>query len=384
MASPALPGVVRPAERRRRRGVGQGRRPGRLLATTGTRRSTCRRPGVDIASTWAADAIDPSPGWAYLDGTSMASPHVAGVAALLASQDPTLLEPANLATLKSRLLTSGKSLPLTVGDTVTGRMVDARYRPGWRGADRVRPEHAGPHRRERPGHVRGQCHDRLAGRDRRCVGGRAATTSSSRSTAVPGRRSSRARRCAASPARSPSIPPTSSASAPATGPATSAPYLEGASLTPKRFQETTGLATYTGSWALSSSSSWSGGKTKYATKANAAVSFTFIGRAVAVVAPKSTTRGSVRVYVDDVYVGAAQPVPVAIGEPAARVRDELDGERHAHGQVRGGRDGRAAARRHRRLGRAALAAPGRPRAVSCPGRSSSRTTRAAAARDSCA
>ena len=42
----------------------------------------------------------------------------------------------------------------------------------------------------------------------------------------------------------------------------------------------------------------------YATRAGASVSFRFTGRAVAVVAPKGSTRGSVKVYVDGVYAGA--------------------------------------------------------------------------------
>ena len=259
-------------------------------------------PGVDIASTWAADSIDPAPGWAYMDGTSMAAPHVTGVAALLASQDPTLLQPANLATLKARLLTSGKPLPLTVGDTVTGRMVDARY-----ALDAVAPTAFAPNTQILTvGSVLGTSAvsatigwpaatddaSGVASYDlQQQVNGGAWTTVLSGTTVR-----SVARALTIDTAYKFRVRARDRAGNPS-------PYLEGASLTPKRFQETTALATYTGSWALSSSSSWSGGKTKYATKANAAVSFTFIGRAVAVVAPKSTTRGSVRVYVDNVYKG---------------------------------------------------------------------------------
>jgi len=50
-------------------------------------------PGVNILST-----VIPSPGYGYMSGTSMATPHVAGAAAYLAMLDPTLT-PANLKVL---------------------------------------------------------------------------------------------------------------------------------------------------------------------------------------------------------------------------------------------------------------------------------------------
>ena len=52
-----------------------------------------------------------------------------------------------------------------------------------------------------------------------------------------------------------------------------------------------------------SSSSASGGSTRYATKSGAWVQFSFTGRAVAVIAPKGASRGSAKVYVDGTYVG---------------------------------------------------------------------------------
>jgi subtilisin family serine protease len=259
-------------------------------------------PGVDIASTWAGDSIDPSPGWAYMDGTSMAAPHVTGVAALLASQDPTLLEPANLATLKSRLLSSGKPLPLTVGDTVTGRLADARY-----ALDGVAPTAFAPNTQILTvGSVLG------ATAVSATIGWPAATDDASGIASYDLQQQVNggawttvlAGTTARSVARALTIDAIYKFRVRARDRAGNlSPYLEGASLTTKRFQETTSLAKYAGSWALSSSTSWSGGKTRYASKASASVSFTFIGRAVAVVAPKSTTRGSVRVYVDNVYKG---------------------------------------------------------------------------------
>jgi subtilisin family serine protease len=69
-----------------------------------------------------------------------------------------------------------------------------------------------------------------------------------------------------------------------------------------RSQENVAAITYTGTWKPSSSSSASNGATKYATGAGASATFSFTGKGVAVIVPKSTTRGSAKVYVDGVYV----------------------------------------------------------------------------------
>lgn len=59
--------------------------------------------------------------WQFWDGTSMATPHVTGVAALVASLNPRL----SAVQVKQILLDSGKPLPATRGLTLTGKMVDA-------------------------------------------------------------------------------------------------------------------------------------------------------------------------------------------------------------------------------------------------------------------
>ena len=61
--------------------------------------------------------------------------------------------------------------------------------------------------------------------------------------------------------------------------------------------------TYGGTWTTSSSTSASGGSTRYATKSGAWAKFSFTGRAVALIAPKGSSRGSAKVYVDGTYVG---------------------------------------------------------------------------------
>ncbi len=66
-------------------------------------------PGVDVLSSV------PDGGWARFSGTSMASPHIAGAAALLQQRHPTW----SVAQIKSALVTTGKRAE-TGGDTVAG------------------------------------------------------------------------------------------------------------------------------------------------------------------------------------------------------------------------------------------------------------------------
>jgi len=62
-------------------------------------------------------------GWRYLSGTSMAAAHATGVAALAASQYPSLL--SDPTELKQVVMNGGKLLPSTAGRTVTGDIVNA-------------------------------------------------------------------------------------------------------------------------------------------------------------------------------------------------------------------------------------------------------------------
>ncbi len=71
---------------------------------------------------------------------------------------------------------------------------------------------------------------------------------------------------------------------------------------------------YSGTWTRQASSTAYGGYVKYATAAGASAKFTFTGRQVAWVAPRSATRGQAKVYVDGVYVTTVD-LYTASGEP---------------------------------------------------------------------
>jgi len=70
-------------------------------------------PGVDIVSTYPG-------GYAYMSGTSMATPHVAGILALMKSYNPQ----ATTNALIQALYESGRSLSSLNGKTATGKLAD--------------------------------------------------------------------------------------------------------------------------------------------------------------------------------------------------------------------------------------------------------------------
>jgi hypothetical protein len=79
------------------------------------------------------------------------------------------------------------------------------------------------------------------------------------------------------------------------------PWVYGPTFTGARTQDTSTALRYSGTWRSSSSSSATGGSTKYATAKGASVSYTFTGSSIAWVSPRSTIRGSADVYIDGVF-----------------------------------------------------------------------------------
>ena len=75
--------------------------------------------------------------------------------------------------------------------------------------------------------------------------------------------------------------------------------VAGSNLTATVYQSSSGV-TYTGTWSTQSSSAFSGGSTRYSTKAGSSASFKTTGRSFGIVSTRASTRGKVKVYVDGV------------------------------------------------------------------------------------
>lgn len=246
-------------------------------------------PGVNILST-----VPGGYGWAA--GTSMAAPHVSGVAALLASQDPSLTATA----LKARILARGKPLAGTSCRSVTGRLVNA-YRTIVGDSSLALP----------PCSYRFDNAQVIGSSIRIVVGWPSGTVGPNGISSYVVRRrigtGGWATLISSTVSRTVRTPITF---------ATATNYgirardnlgvvsdqADGPGVIAKLFQDTSSQATYAGSWSSVSTSTASGGRLHTSTRAGASVTFRTSGRAMAVVGRLGPANGQAKVYVDGVYV----------------------------------------------------------------------------------
>ncbi|HXI44916.1 MAG TPA: hypothetical protein VNH13_01310, partial [Candidatus Acidoferrales bacterium] len=79
-------------------------------------------------------------------------------------------------------------------------------------------------------------------------------------------------------------------------------WVAGPTLKPLLAQQTSTAVAWAGAWTTVSNAAYLGGSARTATAAGAALTYTFSGRAVALVASKDPAYGQVKVYVDGVYI----------------------------------------------------------------------------------
>ena len=97
------------------------------FSSFGAQSATLGAPGVNILSTTTKTIVGPDftdgdgNTYSFFSGTSMASPHATGTAALLAAKNPNL----TVQQLKSLLIFNGDVVPSLAGKTLTGRRVNA-------------------------------------------------------------------------------------------------------------------------------------------------------------------------------------------------------------------------------------------------------------------
>ena len=83
-------------------------------------------------------------------------------------------------------------------------------------------------------------------------------------------------------------------------------WMTGPVLNPRIVQESGPGLAYSGTWTSATSAAYSGGNLKHSSTAGATATYTFMGRSVAIVTTKATTRGVLRIYVD----GSTTPVTI--------------------------------------------------------------------------
>lgn len=252
-------------------------------------------PGTNVLSS-VPDAPQCNPCWAWMAGTSMAAPHVSGVAALALSVMSGTPGPV---ALRTRIQATGQPLAATTGKTATGRLVNAL-----RAIDTAGPV-ATPINRHgfNVGTIVGStvsttmtwpaATDALSGVKsymiKRSLDGAAWTTLISSTTTRKYKR-------------------TMSFGTPTRFQLFARDYADnlgkgavGPTVTATLLQDGTSIAKYTGKWSNVSLSSASGGRMHRSTTSGSTVTFQTNARAIAVIGRRGPLNGQAKVYVDGVY-----------------------------------------------------------------------------------
>lgn len=252
-------------------------------------------PGQSIPLPCPEDSVYEAD-WCWFDGTSFSAPYVAGVAALVGAARPDLL--AAPTALKARLMSTGSSTCSLAGRTVSGRQLNASHAIDFTRGTETATVSVLP----LPGSVLGTSS--------------VATRLSWPVPAGPTPATYRVEQCRSAGSWTQLTNSTTARTRDVTinlsgtyefrvTPRTSGGALGTATLsrvvTPLRYEEGSSLATKSGTWLPSSSSTASGGRTVYTTATGAVMTFTFNGRTAALVAPMGPTRSSFKVYLDGVY-----------------------------------------------------------------------------------
>jgi subtilisin family serine protease len=261
----------------------------------GATRVDLMAPGTNILSTYPAQSGCPSPCYAWSDGTSMAAPHVTGIAALALSKAS---GPLSAAALRSLVLAAAVPLQAASCFSVTGRLANA-----YRAVTSTGPTAIPPciYRFDVGSVVGSGISSTLSWQP--------ATGTAAGSSYVVLRRRESGPWSTAATTTGRSLRQTltfgtayrfatrTRTSGGSLGPVAYGQYVETA-----LYQEGTSLAKYSGTWSTTSSSTASGGKLRTSTQANAYVEFKRAALATAIVGRRGPTSGKAKVYVDGVLV----------------------------------------------------------------------------------
>ena len=254
-------------------------------------------PGESIVAPCPADSTYSAPGWCTVDGTSFAAPYTAGVAALVGALRPSAL--ASPASLRVRIVGSAVPVASLKNLVSGGRLLNAR-----RALD-FTPPTIGSGLRVSPLSPAALATSTVAAR----VSWPAATDDFGMGAyRVEERRNGGAWETLSRATTALYLDRTLMIGTtyeyrvqPRDLAGNSGAFSPVFRFVPARVEESGPGVTYAGAWRTASSSAASGGATRYTVQPGASVSWTFSGRAIAIVAPVGPTRASFKLYVNGAY-----------------------------------------------------------------------------------